>query len=77
MNFGRQRVCWTHNQCIDSSNSNHSRTIFSLNASYLLVDLCGISLLVQTLKKEKNMHSKEKIEIYYSLLMEIQHLIDC
>jgi len=42
------------------SNSDHLRTTFLLIASYFLAHLCIISLLVQTLKKDKNTHSKWK-----------------
>jgi len=67
MNFGKWRICWTLSYCLDSSNSDHSRTTFLLIASYFHVYLCVILLLVQTLKKDKNTHSKEKMEICYNL----------
>jgi len=68
MNFGRQRVCWTYSQCLATLfNSNHSRTTFLLIVSYFLVHLCVMNLWVQTLKKDKTMHSKEKMEICSNL----------
>jgi len=60
MNFGRQRVYQTYSQCLGSFNSNHSITTFLLIASYFLAHLHVMNLLVQTLKKDKNTHSKEK-----------------
>jgi len=57
----------THRQCLNSSYSNHSRTTFLLIAYYFLAHLCVIKLSVQTLKKDKNMHSKEEMEICYNL----------
>jgi len=56
-----------HSLCLDSSNSNHSRTTFPPIASYFLFHLCVINLLVQTLKKEKKCLQKKKIEICYNL----------
>jgi len=67
MNFERQKLGLAHDQHVESSNSNHSKTTFPLIASYFLAHLCVINLLVQTLKKYKNMHSKEKMEICSNL----------
>jgi len=67
MNFERQELGLTHDQHVESSNSDHSITTFPLIASYFLAHLCVINLLVQTLKKYKNTHSKEKIEIHSNL----------
>jgi len=68
MNFGRQKVRQIHSQCLDSSKSDHLRTTFPLIASYFLAHLYVMNLLVQTLKKEKNMQSKEKMEICPTLV---------
>jgi len=67
MNFERLKLGLTHDQHLEPSNSDHSRTTSPLIVFYFLAHLCVISLLVQTLKKYKNTHSKEKIEIYSNL----------
>jgi len=67
MNFERQKLGLTYDQHLETSSSDHSRTTFLLIASYFLDHLFVINLLVQTLKKYKNMHSKEKIEIGLNL----------
>jgi len=67
MNFERQKLGLTHDQHVESSNSDHSKTTFPFIASYFLSHLCVINLLVQTLKKYKNMHSKDKLKIYSNL----------
>jgi len=67
MNFERQKLGLMHDQYVESSNSDHSITTFSLIASYYLPHLCVINLLVQTLKKYKSMHFKEILEIHSNL----------
>jgi len=63
MNFERQKLGLTHDQHVESSNFDHSITTFLLIASYFLLHLRVTNILVKTLKKYKNMHSKEKLEI--------------
>jgi len=53
MNFERQKLGLTYDQYAESSNSNHSITTFLLIASYFLLHLCVINLLVQTLKSTR------------------------
>jgi len=60
MNFERQKLGLTHDRQLESFNSDHSRTTFPLITSYFLAHLFVINLLVQTLQKYKNTHSKEK-----------------
>jgi len=67
MTFENQKLGLTHDHHVESHNSNHSITIFLLIASYFLTHLCIINLLVQTLKKYKSTHSKEKMEICSNL----------
>jgi len=75
MNFKRQKLGLTHNQHVESSNFDHSITTFPLIASYFLAHLCVINLLVQTLKKYKNTHSKKKMEICSNLGWEYGSLL--
>jgi len=51
MNFERQKLGLTHDQHVESSNSNQSITTFLLIASYILAHLCFMNLLVQTFEK--------------------------
>jgi len=67
MNFERQNLGLTHNQHVELSNFDQSITTFLLIASYFFAHLRVIDLLVQTLKKYKNMHSTEKMEICSNL----------
>jgi len=67
MDFERQKLGLTHDQHVESTNSSHSITTFPLIAFYFLAHLWVINLLVQTLKKYKNTHSKEKMEIRSNL----------
>jgi len=67
MNFERQKLGLTHDQHLESSNSNHPRTTFPFIASYFHAHLYVIHLLIQTLKRYKNTHSKEKKEICSNL----------
>jgi len=67
INFERQKLGLTLDQHVESSNSDHSTTTFPLIASYFLAHLCVINLLIQTLKKYKNTHCKEKMEIRSNL----------
>jgi len=67
MNFEKQKLGLTHDQHVESSTSDHSITTFPLIASYFLPHLCVINLLVQTLKKYKNTHSKEKMKMCSNL----------
>jgi len=64
MNFERQKLGLTYDQYIESSNFDPSITTFLLIASYFLPHLCVINLLVETLKKYKNMHFKEISKIH-------------
>ncbi len=76
MTFERQKLGLIHDQHVKSSNSDHSRNPFPLIASYFHAHLCVITLLVQTLKKYKNTHSKDNTEIHCNPWLEIQSPID-
>jgi len=58
MNFRSQKLASTHTRCIESSNSDHSRTAFPFTTSYFLthyIKTCMHDLVSPNLEKEKVM----------------------